>query len=277
MAFLAAAAFAGCEYKPPSVSLTADAAYNGDIINSYVDTSTGYVIGGSVSRKWLPVSDSVARLNYRQSWWVYGIGRALGRVDSGPAQPAGSGCEGWRVEFLDLGPKTSDAFAILGRWNGAPRKAEYQSLDHPAYMSLVSETLADHGIASADITLTANLRIDLDDDGIDEVVLSATNMTPGEAGAESDSYSVVLLRKSTVSGVFTRLLTHTLVPEGCSSCDPAVHRVGGLVDLNGDGNVEIIVRTTSRLASGGTVFAASGLEPEEVLTWSCPYPENQSD
>lgn len=265
---LALAASAACEYKPASVSVTADAAYSGDIINGFADTSTGYIIGGSISRQWLPVEDTVDKMNRRQAWWVYGMGRALGRVDSGPAEPAGTGCDGWRVDFIDLRPKTSDAFAILGRWNGAPQKASSQSLDHPAYLALIGETLDARGIDPGAARLTANLRIDLDDDGIDEVLLAASNLEPG-ASAAPDSYSLVLLRKSTVSGVYTRLLSHTLLPDGCGDCMPAVHRIGGLVDLNGDGNVEVIVRTTSRAAMGGTVFEAGGAEPQEVLSWSC--------
>lgn len=269
LAAVAAAMLMGCEYKPPPTTAMADAEYSGDIINSIADTSTGYVIGGSVARQWLTAEESVTRLTRRQGWWVYGLARALGRVDSGAGLSAEPSCAGWRVEFSDLGPKLNNAFAILGRWNGAPRKAAAQSLDHPAYLSVVGKTLVAHGIDTPEVDLTANLRIDLDDDGIDEVLLAATNLDAAVANAPAGGYSLILLRKATVAGVTTRLLTLTMLPGGCTACNPEVHSIGGLVDLNGDGNVEVIIRTTSATADGGSIFAAGADEPLEVFTWSC--------
>lgn len=269
MAVAAMLCLSACEYKPPSVSVTADAAYSGDIINSFVDTSTGYVIGGSVARQWLRSDECLVNLNRRQSWWVYGLGRALGRVDSGAAQSAAPACDGWSVEFGKLGPKTNQAFAILGRWNGAPRKSSPQSLDHPAYLSVVADVLEANGIDRSEARLTANMRIDLDDDGIDEVLLSASNLWPGEDSAPAGGYSLVLLRTSSASGVKTKTLTSSILHEACRACAPVVHSIAGLVDLNGDGNVEVIIRTASVAARGGIVYAAGNNETQEVFAWSC--------
>ena len=136
--------------------------------------------------------------------------------------------------------------------------------------------------------LTQLFKIDLEGDGVDEVLICAQNIAvKGEACFEADkplftgtglpeaaqpgAYSLLLLRKI-VAGKVVELPLHMFAsPKGSTPVDdnwtpPVVAKACQFADLNGDGVLEIIAATAHYEGYAYHVFEVKGGEVREVLT-----------
>ena len=81
---------------------------------------------------------------------------------------------------------------------------------------------------------------------------------------------MVLLRKIMKGEVQTIPLVEEYYFTGCiGECAPAVHRIAALLDLNGDGVIEVVLAWRDYEGRGKTVYQTEGDEVKKVLSWSC--------
>ena len=90
------------------------------------------------------------------------------------------------------------------------------------------------------------IRVDLDGDGEEEVLVSATNYARFTQGgltpdARAGDYSLVFLRQVVQGKVVTQIITGEYYPKAKKFTGPAEHRIIGVLDLNGDGRLEIVL------------------------------------
>jgi hypothetical protein len=103
--------------------------------------------------------------------------------------------------MISLSPKPKDGvIGLAAHWNALPRQPLVVDATQPVYVEAVREFLKARGIKDPKVRITCILRIDLEGDGEDEVLISATNYftnaneVPIQAPSRG-SYSIVILRR----------------------------------------------------------------------------------
>ena len=128
--------------------------------------------------------------------------------------------------------------AISAPWELTPHLAESLS-DDGTYAGLASELLADRGLVVAEPTIVQLLRVDLEGDGINEVIVVAEDIVGGFLPIAGD-YSIVFLRKVVEGEVQTAILGESVILDA-EGAFQASYRVGSVADLSGDGQMEIVL------------------------------------
>jgi len=155
--------------------------------------------------------------------------------------------------------------ALICNWNAEPRKATALNTNHATYNGVVKDYLARNGLPNATSHIVQLFRIDLEGDGVDEIVIVAQNIMPQNKVTEiwasdkplyaatdipiapsAGQYSIALLRKIVKGkvveiplGQYIALKSGNI--ESGDFTPPLIHKVFQFADLNGDGVMEIIV------------------------------------
>ena len=153
----------------------------------------------------------------------------------------------WYTTLAPFPAGRGSLVAVGGPWNAMPRRLKIANPEAQVYREAAAEILKSKGIANPNVNLTQVLNVDLDGDGVEEVLVSATNyarFTP-EGGLTPDAragdYSLVFLRKVIQGKVVTKIITGEYYPKAKKFTGPAEHRIIGVLDLNGDGSLEIVL------------------------------------
>lgn len=202
-----------------------------------------------------------------------------GAAVGGPAEPAsGDGC-GYGAELASKVVLTGEDGAVDGSpiavtgdavEIGGDQPGEELSTQSAEYRALAAQALAIVGIDDPDPALEQLVRTDLHNDGTDDVLLVAERFSRGN-GPPGD-YSVLVLREL-VGG---EVETHVLHDSVAGQRDEAGHalmsmvRVAGLVDINGDGSLEVVVTYRFGRSIATSDIDTSGSTPRQVLTAQCP-------
>lgn len=156
-----------------------------------------------------------------------------------------------------------------------PRLARAVNKSQAVYVDAVRDLLKSKGIAKPVIHITQLLRVDLDGDGVDEVVLSATHFAgdsaklPTPHSATAGSYSFVLLRRVVDGRVQTQVIDGEFYPQTKEDWVPNRYRLDGLLDLDGDGRLEIIVGSAYYEGGGTAVWCVEAGKINKVLHVEC--------
>lgn len=151
-------------------------------------------------------------------------------------------------------------------WNG--RTSPWRN---STYQQLVAAYLKTKGIRNPVVKITQAFRIDIDGDGAMEMVIVANHYRNGFGPrATFDDYSLVLLRKiqgGTVKdiGITGDFFHKDMVVETGFS----YREVTAILDLNGDGRLEIVAHAKSHEGSFTEVFELREDEAEVVLMTGC--------
>ena len=123
-----------------------------------------------------------------------------------------------------------------------PRIPKSIDLNNATYKTVVANYLKKKGIAKTTIKLTEAFRVDLEGDGVEEVILAATYYKKGlDASAAVGDYSVVLVRKTAGKVVTDHMLTGDFILKKIDFGAPTEHHISAIADLNGDGKMEIVL------------------------------------
>jgi hypothetical protein len=179
----------------------------------------------------------------------------------------------------DLAPneKDADLIAVGGDWNALPRVPKVESNSSPVYRAAVADHLRRKGIRRPQINIVKVLRVDLDGDGTEELLINATRAKLWESGSlANDSnpgdYSVVLLRRVVKGKVQTIVLDGEYHPKPRNAeteGPPNVYEISAVLDLNGDGRMEVIVRGSYYEGDWKTVYAFHGNRVENIFGCGC--------
>ncbi|NJK81736.1 MAG: hypothetical protein HC914_18390, partial [Chloroflexaceae bacterium] len=159
--------------------------------------------------------------------------------------------------------------AVSGDWNAMPRVPTLTSTEQEVYQQAAAEVLRGLGLETDDIRLEQVIRIDLEGDGSEEVLVTATRISQETGGgvlADPGDYSVVFLRKLVGETVETSIVEQQVYP--LAQGGEVVFRsvVEGVLDVDGDGMLEVLV--TNSYYEGGymTVYRLNGhsLEASEL-------------
>ena len=233
---------------------------------------TEYLIGGRAGGKWLDSQQAARRLKGGEVFRLFSFSDEIGRARGGKPKSADEPCPNTQVVELSL--KTDDAVvAIAAPWNPMPRTPRDAATTQPVYIQAVREFLTRKGLPRADVKITRIVRVDLDGDGEDEVLISATNYggsdkTPS-ANAPDGSYSFVLLRRVVGGKVNTQIVDGEFYAKGTQFGAPNAYRIVAVLDLDGNGKMEVLVRSDYYEGGAISVYAFDGPKPKSVLTVGC--------
>lgn len=156
--------------------------------------------------------------------------------------------------------------AISAPWLITPHLVE-ELEDDGTYSAFASELLADRGLDVPDPTLKQILQVDLEGDGVNEVVVVAEDVTEGLLAQDGD-YSIVFMRQTVEGDVRTSILGESVI---VTANDPFVvsYSVGALADLNGDAIMEIVLTGAYYEGIGVEVWESVGDGPVMRLSTGC--------
>jgi hypothetical protein len=236
-------------------------------------------LGATFGDNWLYPDEVYALLGIPQVYDFYDQNFQPFRATAVVPEPRRVGahqCGFWDIEFVDQGG--GDGSPVLGVKPGQSvifRPVVNIAQDSGLYEPYLQEWLLLQDIQSPELGIKKVLRVDLEGDAVDEVILVATNIEDSMGGlheAGAGKYSVVLMRK--VIGV--QVYTAPLVADIYYNTDPEmeypiIYDVDHLYDLNGDGNLEIILSGRWREGRGLFVHEVHGLNAVKVLDLPCGW------
>jgi hypothetical protein len=197
-------------------------------------------------------------------WWD---GAAWVQVEPATALPVAGG-EDYQVALIGLeaiivgGPPTTlcdplnnpgvvfENEQVLGDWPGplgvaisapwviVPHLVE-QMEDDGSYSAFAGELLAERGLDVPNPVMKQILHVDLEGDGVNEVLVVAEDVSEGLIAQDGD-YSIAFVRRSVSGDVQTDILGESVI---VTADNPVVnsYSVGAVADLNGDAGMEVVL------------------------------------
>lgn len=174
------------------------------------------------------------------------------------------------VELATL-PKTAKEsektiIGINGTWNALPRQSKEEDPQQAIYESVVKVYLNTKGLLLRPAQISRIVRVDLEGDGVDEVLIDASSIKDANSWPEKlDGYfSVVLLRKLMNGTVKTIPVATNFYQK--DNGEGIFYSLESLLDVNGDGNMEIVLGSYfSEVGQGLSIYQITGSKAKEVL------------
>jgi len=177
-------------------------------------------------------------------------------------------------------PKGS-VIGLAAPWNALPRKSQVIDVTQQVYIDAVRDFLKTKGIEQPKVKIDSILRVDLDGDGEDEALISATNYFSKDdrvpMRSPAGSYSMVLLRRVVAGKVETQLVEGEFYPKAypkgtdddASFNAPNAYKLLAVLDLDGDGKMEIVIGSNYYEGEEITIYRCNPDKVEALLSVSC--------
>src|SRR6266540_6695003 len=233
-------------------------------LHPIVEVQSGYLFGATADGKWIKPEEAAKALNQGTTYRIYGLTQSFSEAKGGNPKPSEEDvCSD--VLTVPLSPK---------------RKPRIADTTQQVYVDAVRDFLKTRGIEQPKVKIENILRVDLDGDGEDEVLINATNYFSKkdrvQTRSPAGSYSMVLLRRVVAGKVETQLVEGEFYPKAYKATEddasfnaPNAYKVIAVLDLDGDGKMEIVV--TSQYYEGGetTIYRCDPKKIEALLSVAC--------
>jgi hypothetical protein len=177
-------------------------------LHPIIEIETGYFFGGSENGKWIKAEQAAKSRGKKTTYQVYSLTKQAGQITGGKPKSVDEPCPDTLTVSLTSKPKDG-VIGLAATWNALPRKPLVADATQSVYVEAVRDFLKARGIADPKVRITHVLRVDLDGDGEEEVLISATNYFTEDKSDRSaapfpeapidsprpGSYSVVILRR----------------------------------------------------------------------------------
>ena len=241
-----------------------------EIVWPFVHAPTGWLLGSSSNGGWLDTFETRPfLLAGERTYNLYDIGGWIGQVTGSVPQIPDGPCN---QPTMILSPLDGlGRIAIIAPWEAAPRTPEMLATDTAVYQEAIAALLQEQGIAEPDVQITGVARIDLEGDGVDEVFITASRLSFGLnlPAAEAGDYSLVVLRKVINDQAVTIPMALSLSLTAEDFAHLLQFPMPMLLDLNGDGKLEIIIDSLGYESRAVTVYEATQNGAQSVLGMGC--------
>ena len=246
-------------------------------VHPIVEVQSGYLFGATADGKWIKSEKAAKAISDERTYKIYGLTQSLGQANGGKPKPAEEEvCSD--VLTVSLSPRPENGvIALAAPWNALPRKPRVMDTTQQVYVEAVRDFLKTKGIEEPKVKIDNIIRVDLDGDGEDEVLISATNYSEKEEGAPmrspAGSYSMVLLRRVVSGKVETQLVEGEFYPKAYDDDErfnaPNAYKVIAVLDLDGDGKMEVVVASNYYEGGATTIYRCDPKEVKELLSVAC--------
>ncbi len=230
------------------------------------------LLGGAENGKWVKPEKVIPTLKDQTEFVIAGLkGVEEGGVTVGKKGEQSDICGDDYLSFeFDLESDTGVAIGSNAKWNPVPRIPQEVSVTSKDYIKIVGDFLKTQKITKSPVKITKAFRVDLEGDGTDEVILSATYYKKGEFESQTvGDYSFVLMRKIVNKKVQNILVWGEFITKNEELPPPNTYEITGVADLNGDGKMEIAAVSAYYEGMEQTVFEIQGNKPTKVLEVAC--------
>jgi hypothetical protein len=198
-----------------------------------------FLLGGTENGEWLSPETVAPRLS-NETYQIFGLNGPTGSA-IGEQPVLDQICQLNRVD-MDLVPLDDLSIGVTGNWNLTPRLAEEFPTDTPVYADELSSWLIGKGFPEPVVEISQILRVDLEGDGTDEVLISASHFVePTGHNVEFGDYSLVLMRKVVGDSVLTIHLVADYYYQESVNQFPLTYAITFPADLDNDGVLEVLV------------------------------------
>jgi hypothetical protein len=132
---------------------------------------------------------------------------------------------------------------MSGVWNALPRQAKSHNTNTGYFIDVVKDILGEKGLPESKIDIKRLIGVDLEGDGTEEVVISATDYELKALTPHTDigSYSVIILRK-----IINGSVKNIIIKEQYSKEKPEYKYVFDcplILDVDNDGEMELVIES----------------------------------
>jgi hypothetical protein len=251
--------------------ITASASAHAEL-HPIVQAETGFLIGASSEGRWLESEEAAKALRPGVGFRLFGLQNEMTSAKAGKTESAGEPCPDTQVVELSPKPPRDAAVGIAAPWKVLPRSPRLEKVQKH-YEQAVREFLENRGLREPEVKITQTIRVDLEGDGEEEVLISATNYSATKdlipSSAPAGSYSVVLLRRVTNGKVITQMIEGEFYPQAKEFNAPSAYRVAAVLDLNGDGALEVVIDGAYYEGAWMAVYVCTPGQIKKVLSAGC--------
>ncbi len=236
-------------------------------IHPIIELNIRGLLGGSRDGKWLTAAEVAGSLDQDLKYSIFSLPNTNSGTMTIPKPVLEPPCE----EFYFIGEGDRDravnAIAIgeNAAWQLQPRPVSEIARTSAVYQKAASELLAKKQLKRPPVNIDHIFQADLDGDGTNEVLISATHYKQGLMSRGSfNDYSFVLLRKVVNGKVHEEVLAGDFGSSAAGMNTPAQFKLSAIADLNGDGKMEVVIFAEYYEGSWIEVYEIDGNEAKLV-------------
>ena len=241
-------------------------------IHPIVEVKSGILLGATTGHKWLDGEQAAKQFKPGLSLRIFDLGREVRAAKAQKVEADMDICPDVQIVSF-AGTPASGEIALAAPWNALPRPVRVADITQETYRDVARDFLISRGLPKPEVKITQVIRADLDGDGEDEVLLSATkyeaeaNSAP--TSAKAGDYSFVLLRQQRGGKVETKLVEGEFYRKADTENTPYVHRISAVLDLDGDGKMEFVLSSTYYEGGTTTVYRYMPSSIKKLVSVSC--------
>lgn len=256
----------------------------GERIGLVGEVHSGYLLGGAREGFWMEADMAKECVSSGVAFKIYAVDGTCGRAAvKAKLIPGGEPCpETVRLDFASDDAHSEPVLAVSCPWNPAPRKTKVCDPANKTYQNAAAAVLKAAGVTDPQVRVNQILRVDLDGDGEEEAIVSANTFVPGDPDEDHPEirplpahtargfHSLVFVRRLVGDSVQTTMLVQEIArPRQGREAMPVTNKVVAVLDLNGDGRMEVVSHGRYYEGEWLNIFEVEGLAAKIVLTTGC--------